>query len=154
MYSRKVLQDKKQAPSVEKTTQVIQNVEKTIACVDKIKHGTLGGTVIDKTAGKIFDSISQENQKYRPRTANENFIRTTVSAVGTTGMALKNPAGYIVSGGLTLSEFCELDVHTQIESNKKTYDNVYKSFVGTSGKEKADEIARDIVFDRCVNRIP
>jgi hypothetical protein len=155
MYSRKVSQDKKQAPSVEKTTKVIQNYEKTIACVDGIKHGTVGGTVIDKTVGKIFDSISEENQKYRPRSENEKLIRATISAIGTTGIIFGgNPAGYIVSGGLALSEFGELDAHTQIESNKKIYDNAYSTFLKTSGKEKADEIARDLIFDRCVNRIP
>jgi hypothetical protein len=151
------LQDKKQAPSVEKTTQVIQNFEKTISCVDEIKNGTFGGAVIDKTVGKVIDSISHENQKYRPRTANENFVRTTVSAVGTTGIVLKTPAGYVATGGLALSEFCELDYHTQIESNKKTYGDIFHSVVATfpqSEKKKADEIARDIIFDRCVNRLP
>ncbi len=92
--------------------------------------------------------MSSSNQQHRQRSDNEKLIR---SGVGLTGsmMAFSTvpQVSAIVATGLAISEFGEMDMRLQKDANNRIYDELKKAGV-------SDEMCRDIIFDRCVGRIP
>ena len=83
----------------------------------------------------IGNYVGQENNIYRQRTSNEEFIRTLSSIT---------PATTVLN---TTSELGELWLHKDRQA-QISMNNIISSQI------KDTELARDAIFERCANRIP
>jgi hypothetical protein len=106
--------------------------------------------IVTDIAGNI---IALDNQKFRERTTKENTIRSGIGLIGST-VGLVNPvAGTVIGLGMLGIETAEMDLHGQRKMNNTITTNIMGDKI-LSHKEKSarEELARDIVFDRCANR--
>lgn len=110
-----------------------------------------GGVTIDIAT----NILAIDNEKYRPRSDKEKLIRSTIGLAGA-GMAFSTipVAGTVVGAGLLTAEVLESDFRGQKKMNSYITDNIMKDIKlgDCAEKKKMEELAREIIFDRCANR--
>ncbi len=106
--------------------------------------------IVTDIAGNI---IALNNQKFSERITKENKIRSGIGLIASTVVLVNPVAGSVIGLGMLGIETAEMDLHGQRKMNNTITKNIMGDKI-LSNKEKSayDELARDIVFDRCVNR--
>ncbi len=110
---------------------------------------TAGGTNKDIVGNIATNIIALDNQKHRERSFDEQSLRSGIGALGST-IGLVNPvAGTVIGATLLGAEVLEMDLHGQRKMNNIITNNIVGN--ATDKEKKArEELARDIVFDRCL----
>jgi hypothetical protein len=97
-------------------------------------------------------SLSNFNDKKRPRSDDEKITRSTIGFTSTVAGILAPPVGTTIATTLLASEAFEAYHH--VNTPAQIYMNNHITETLSQNKSISDDIIKDIIFDRCANQIP